>query len=56
LKVFAVVTMYSSYSHEISDTMFYLVRSKNIKSYWIRFANIAIQKLFQETYLIFTRP
>jgi len=36
--------------------MFKLVRSKNLKSYWIRFANIAIQRFFFFKKLTFTRP
>jgi hypothetical protein len=48
-KFLALLAMYPWYSHETLDTMFTLIRSKNLKSYWITFAKIAIQNLFQET-------
>lgn len=48
-KFLALLAMYPWYSHETLDTMFTLIRSKNLKSYWITFAKFAIQNLFQET-------
>jgi len=54
-KFLAFLAMYPWYSREMLDTMFTSIRSKILKYYWITFANIAIQSLFQETCLTFTR-